>query len=163
MGSSKDCILFWGGHLMCKVHLNASNFGFLNIRTHPCKNLHRLQDLQVTKNRIFWLFQLKTSTLIWATCVDHMGIFFREGKWGNFCIMVNIFTCRCPNRSRVGAFDHPDQSEQVPNQHYIPDVSEKTFTHDISMIRHQKTLIFGVYRFSWAILLTITFTKGNLM
>ena len=60
--------------------------------------------------------------------------------------MVNIFTCRCPNRSGVGAIDHPDQSEQVPNQHYIPDVSEIILTHDISMIRHQKMVILGVLK-----------------
>ena len=77
--------------------------------------------------------------------------------------MVNIFTCRCTDRSGFGAIDHPDQFEQVSDQHYIRDVSEKSFTHDISMIRHQKTFIFGVYRLSLAILVNITFTKGNLM
>ena len=59
--------------------------------------------------------------------------------------MVNIFTCKCPNRSGVGAIDHSDQSEQVPDQRYTPDVSEKIFKHDNSMIRRQKTSIFGVY------------------
>ena len=62
--------------------------------------------------------------------------------------VANIFTCTCPNRSEVGAIDHPDQSEQVPDQDYIPDVSEKILTHDILMIHRQKTLIFGVYRLS---------------
>eukprot|EP00493_Phyllostaurus_siculus_P020422 UN20747 len=47
--------------------------------------------------------------------------------------MVNIFTCRCPNRSGVGAIDSPDLFEEVVDQRYIPEVSEKNFTHDISM------------------------------
>ena len=46
----------------------------------------------------------------------------------------------------VGAIDEPDRSEQVLDQRYIPDVSEKIFTHDISMIRRQKTLIFDVLK-----------------
>ena len=39
--------------------------------------------------------------------------------------MTNIFICRCPNRSEVGVIDDPDRSEQVPDQCYTPDVSEK--------------------------------------
>ena len=39
--------------------------------------------------------------------------------------MANIFICRRPNRSGVGAIDDPDRSEQVSDQHYIRDVSEK--------------------------------------
>ena len=62
---------------------------------------------------------------------------------GPFCNMVNIFTCRCPNRSGVGAID---LFEQVLDQRYIPEVSEKIFTHDISMIRRQKMVIFGVLK-----------------
>ena len=58
--------------------------------------------------------------------------------------MVNIFTCRCPNRSGVGAIDSPDLFEQVLDQRCIPEVSEKIFTHNISMIRRQKMVIFGV-------------------
>ena len=58
--------------------------------------------------------------------------------------MTNIFLCRCPNRAGVGAIDEPDRSEQVLDQRYIPDVSEKNFTHDISMIRRQKMVIFGI-------------------
>ena len=60
--------------------------------------------------------------------------------------MTNIFICRCPNRAGVGAIDEPDRSEQVLGQCYIPDVSEKFFTHDILMIRRQKTLIFYVLK-----------------
>ena len=63
-----------------------------------------------------------------------------------FCNMANIFTFRRPNRLGGGAIDHPDRSEQVPGQHYIPDVTEKIFKHDISMIRRQKTFIFGVFK-----------------
>ena len=72
--------------------------------------------------------------------------FFRKRFWANFCNMVNIFTCRCPNRSGVGAIDSPDLFEQVLDQRYIPEVSEKIFTHDISMIRRQKMVIFGVLK-----------------
>ena len=60
--------------------------------------------------------------------------------------MTNIFICRCPNRAGVGAIDEPDRSEQVLDQRYIPDVPEKIFTHDISMIRRQKTLVFNVLK-----------------
>ena len=75
-----------------------------------------------------------------------MGMFFRGIFSVNFCNMVNIFTCRCPNRSGVGAIDSPDLFEQVLDQRYIPEVSEKNFTHDISMIRRQKMVIFGVLK-----------------
>ena len=60
--------------------------------------------------------------------------------------MVNIFICRCPNRSGVGAIDSPDRFEQVLDQRCIPEVSEKIFTHDISMIRRQKMVIYGVLK-----------------
>ena len=60
--------------------------------------------------------------------------------------MTNIFICRCPNRAGVGAIDEPDRSEQVLDQRYIPDVFEKNFTHDISMIRRPKTLIFDMLK-----------------
>ena len=71
--------------------------------------------------------------------------------------MTNIFICRYPNRAGVGAIDEPDRSEQVLGQRYIPDVSEKIFTHDISMIRRQKTLIFDVLK-----AFTSNFTYYNL-
>ena len=60
--------------------------------------------------------------------------------------MTNIFICRCPNRAGVSAIDDPGRYEKVLDQRYIPDVSEKIFTHDISMIRRQKTLIFDVLK-----------------
>ena len=75
-----------------------------------------------------------------------MGIFFRERKWGTFCNMVNIFTCRCPNLSAVGAIDYPDRFEQVLDTYYIPEASEKVFTDDISMVRPQKMYIFDDLR-----------------
>ena len=74
------------------------------------------------------------------------GDFFRSVVSVNFCNMLNIFTCRCPNRSGVGAIDSPDLYEQVLDQRYIPEVSEKNFTHDISMIRRQKMVIFGLLK-----------------
>ena len=74
------------------------------------------------------------------------GIFFRGVFSGAFCNMVNIFTCRCPNQSGVGAIDSPDLYEQVLDQRCIPEVSEKIFTHDILMIRRQKMVIFDVLK-----------------
>ena len=53
------------------------------------------------------------------------GDFFYEEVLGSFCNMVNIFTCRCPNRFEVGGIDSPDRFEQVLDQSYIPEVSEK--------------------------------------
>ena len=76
-----------------------------------------------------------------------LGIFFFRGRFsGAFCNMVNILICRCPNRSGLGAIDSPDLFEQVLDQRDIPEVSEKIFTHDISMIRRQKMVIFGVLK-----------------
>ena len=60
--------------------------------------------------------------------------------------MINIFACTCPNRSGVGAIDNPDRFEQVFVQYYIPEDPENFFTHDISMVRRQKMLIFGVLK-----------------
>ena len=51
--------------------------------------------------------------------------FFRERFWATFCNMVNIFTCRCPNRSGVGVIDSPDRFEEVLDQRYILEGSEK--------------------------------------
>ena len=56
---------------------------------------------------------------------EDVGIFLRRDISVNFCNMVNIFTCRCPNRSGVGAIDSPDLFEQVLDQRCIPEVSEK--------------------------------------
>ena len=41
--------------------------------------------------------------------------------------MINILTYRCPNRSGVSAIDDLDRSEQVSDELYIADVSEKIF------------------------------------
>ena len=76
--------------------------------------------------------------------------------------MVNILTCRCPNWSGVGAIDSPDRLEQVLDQRYLPEVSEKNFTHDISMIRRQKMVIFGVLKVFISNFTTTTFVRGNL-
>ena len=58
--------------------------------------------------------------------------------------MVSFFICTTPNRSRVGAIDNPDLSEQVFDQYNIPEDLEKIFTHDFSMVGYEKTFIFGV-------------------
>ena len=60
--------------------------------------------------------------------------------------MINIFACTCPNRLGVRALDNPDQFEQVFDPYYILEVLEKNFTHDISIVRRQKMLIFGVLK-----------------
>ena len=44
----------------------------------------------------------------------------------------------------MSAIDNPDRFEQALDQYYIPEVPEKIFTYDISMVRRQKMLIFGV-------------------
>ena len=58
--------------------------------------------------------------------------------------MVSFFTRTPPNRSRVGAIDNPDLSEQVFDQYNIPEDLEKIFTNDFSMACHEKMFIFGV-------------------
>ena len=57
--------------------------------------------------------------------------------------MVNIFTCRCPNLSGVGAIGNSDRFEQVRDTYYIPEATEKNFTDEISMVRPQEMCIFG--------------------
>ena len=77
--------------------------------------------------------------------VVEVGIFvFRGGGCGPFWKVINIFACTCPNRSGAGAIDNPDRFEQVLDPYYILEVPEKIFTHNISMIRRQKMVIFGV-------------------
>ena len=78
--------------------------------------------------------------------VGNVGNFFREGFWGPFWKVINIFACTCPNRSGVGSIDNPDRFEQVFDPYYILEVPDKIFTHDISMVRRQKMLIFGVLK-----------------
>ena len=72
-----------------------------------------------------------------------LGI-FGGGSWGPFSKVINIFACKCPNRSGVGAIDNPDRFEQVFDPYYILEVPEKNFTHDISIVRCQKMFTFGV-------------------
>ena len=74
--------------------------------------------------------------------------------------MINIFACTCPNRSGVGAIDNPDRFEQVFHPYYILEVPEKIFTRDISMVRRQKMLIFGVLPLPW--LCTLVTPPGTL-
>ena len=59
--------------------------------------------------------------------------------------MINILTFTCPNGPGIGAIDNPDRFEQVFDTYYIPEVSEKIFMDDISMVRPQKTYVFGGY------------------
>ena len=92
----------------------------------------------------YQMHQLQTLPKFGGSFIE--GDTFFGGRGTNFCNMVDIFTCRCPNRSGVGAIDSPDLFEQVLDQRCIPEVSEKIFTHDISMIRRQKMVIFGVLK-----------------
>ena len=48
-----------------------------------------------------------------ASLIFIRGFFFRRGKWGNFCIIVNIFAYTNPNRSGFGAINNPDRFQQV--------------------------------------------------
>ena len=67
--------------------------------------------------------------------------------WGRaFWKVINIFACTCPNWSEVGAIDNPDRFEQDFDPYYILEVPEKIFTHNISMVRRQEMLIFGVLK-----------------
>ena len=65
--------------------------------------------------------------------------------------MINLerdsigFDFGCPNRFGAGAIDSLDLFKQVLGQRYIPEVCEKIFTRDISMIRRQKMFIFDVF------------------
>ena len=115
------------------------------IWTPTCEDIDhnaKITSLTLPKKKIP-IYSINFSFLIYM----QMGIFvFRRSIWASFCNMVNIFTCRCPNRSGVGAIDSPDLFEQVLDQRCIPEVSEKIFTHDISMIRRQKMVIFGVLK-----------------
>ena len=125
----------------------------INSETHNNSNFTTIGACPLFRWKI-WFVQWEINTnllntrlmpnkhITWRTCED----FFKGRFWGNFCNMVNIFTCRCANRSGVGAIDSPDRFEQVLDQRYIPEVSEKIFTHDISMIRRQKMVIFGVLK-----------------
>ena len=49
--------------------------------------------------------------------------------------MIHIYVHTSPNRSAVGAIDNPDQIEQVFDIYYTPDVSEKIFMDEISLVR----------------------------
>ena len=60
--------------------------------------------------------------------------------------MINIFAYTSPNRLGVDAINNPDRFEQVFDTYYIPEVSEKIFMDDISMVRPQKTYVFGGYK-----------------
>ena len=71
---------------------------------------------------------------------------FLGGVMGPFWTVINIFACTGPNWSRAGAIDNPDLFEQVFDTYYILEVPEKIFTHDISMVRRQKMLIFDVLK-----------------
>ena len=76
--------------------------------------------------------------------------------------MVSFFASTCPIRSEVGAIDNPDQSGQVFEQYDVSEVPEKNFSDDFSTACRQKCSFLVISRLVYAILLTITFTKGNL-
>ena len=74
--------------------------------------------------------------------------FFR----GGFCdigihlfSVISLIACTSPNRSGVGAIDNSDHFEHAFDPCYNPEVPEIFFTHDVSMVRRQKILIFGVF------------------
>ena len=61
--------------------------------------------------------------------------FFREGC-RPFWKVINIFACTSPNHSGVDAINNPDLFEQVFDTYLsYPEVSEKIFMDDISMVR----------------------------
>ena len=80
---------------------------------------------------------------------QQLCVFFFRGGIGAIVVhpfsMVSFFTRTTPNRSRVGAIDKPDLSEQVFDQYNIPEDLEKIFTNDFSKVDHEKMFIFGVF------------------
>ena len=72
-----------------------------------------------------------------------MWKFFLGGIFGP---LFAIWSISSHIGAQIGLNDSPDRFEQVLDQRYIPEVSEKIFTHDISMIRRQKMVIFGVLK-----------------
>ena len=58
--------------------------------------------------------------------------------------MVSFIACTCPNRTRIGAIDNPGILEQVFEQYDIPDVPEKDFENDFSIVYRQKMFIFSL-------------------
>ena len=58
--------------------------------------------------------------------------------------VISFIACTCPNRSGVGAIDNPGLLEQVFEQYDIPDVPEKNFEHDFSIVCRQKMFIFSL-------------------
>ena len=79
---------------------------------------------------------------------QHLCVFFFQGGIGAIVVhlfsIVSFFTCTRPNRSRVGAIDKLDRSEQVFEQYNIPEDPEKIIKHDFSMVSQAKMFIFGV-------------------
>jgi len=75
--------------------------------------------------------------------------------------MVSFFNCTRPNWSRVGAIDKSDRPEQAFDQYDITEDPETIFTNDFPIVGHEKIIIFSLM-ISSAILLAMTFTKGNL-
>ena len=93
-------------------------------------------------------FLIASETCRRSQNAENVRFFFKGGGIGAIVVhpfsMVSFFTCTTPNRSRVSAIDNPDLSEQVFDQYNIPEDLEKNFTHDFSMVSHEKTFIFGV-------------------
>ena len=58
--------------------------------------------------------------------------------------MVSFIACTFPNRSQVGAIDKPGLLKQVFEQYDIPDVPEKNFEHDFSIVCRQEMFIFSL-------------------
>ena len=77
----------------------------------------------------------------------NVGICFFKGGVASVFEKWSISSLvRGSNRSGVRAIDNPDQFEQVFDPYYILEVPEKIFTHDISMVRRQKLLIFDILK-----------------
>ena len=58
--------------------------------------------------------------------------------------VISFIACTCPNRSGVGAIDNPGLLKQVLQQCDIPDIPEKNFEHDFSIVCCQKMFIFSL-------------------
>ena len=79
---------------------------------------------------------------------EQVCVFFRGGNCDtepHLFSMVSFFACTRPNRSRVGAIDKSDCTEQAFDRYDISEHPEKNFTNDFSIVGHEKMIIFGIF------------------
>ena len=73
-----------------------------------------------------------------------------------------LVACTSPNRSKVEAIDNPDQFEEAFDTDYISETSEKVSWTTFRWSVLRKCTFLVVIWLLLAIVLTVTFTKGNI-